>query len=56
MAFPSSEVHLLLTHLRIFQRLTVGVVDQLIVELKESVAQVKGKPLGKGNMVTLYGQ
>jgi hypothetical protein len=37
------------------QRLTVGVVEQLITELKECIADVKGKPLGKGNMVTLYG-
>jgi len=36
-------------------RLTVGVVEQLITELKECIADVKGKPLGKGNMVTLYG-
>ncbi|KAG8821002.1 hypothetical protein FRC17_009949 [Serendipita sp. 399] len=36
-------------------RLTVGVVEQLIADLKECVAQVKGKPTGKGNMVTLYG-
>lgn len=38
-----------------FKRLTVGVVEQLITELKECIADVKGKPLGKGNMVTLYG-
>jgi len=36
-------------------RLTVSVVEQFIVELKECVADVKGKPLGQGNMVTLYG-
>ncbi|KAG8838416.1 hypothetical protein FRC18_004696 [Serendipita sp. 400] len=37
------------------QRLTVGVVEQFIADLKECVEQVKGKPTGKGNMVTLYG-
>ncbi|KAG8788586.1 hypothetical protein FRC20_008180 [Serendipita sp. 405] len=36
-------------------RLTVGVVEQFIADLKECVEQVKGKPTGKGNMVTLYG-
>ncbi|CAG7854627.1 Sphingosine-1-phosphate lyase Short=S1PL; Short=SP-lyase; Short=ySPL; AltName: Full=Bestowed of sphingosine tolerance 1; AltName: Full=Sphingosine-1-phosphate aldolase [Serendipita indica DSM 11827] len=36
-------------------RLTVNVTEQLIADLKDAVAQVKGKPTGKGNMVTLYG-
>lgn len=36
-------------------RLTVGAVDQLIADLKDSVESVKGQPPGKGSMVTLYG-
>ncbi|PVG02577.1 putative sphingosine-1-phosphate lyase [Serendipita vermifera] len=36
-------------------RLTVPMVDQLIADLKDCVESVKGRPLGKGNMVTLYG-
>lgn len=51
--FYCSQVHFMLNSC--FQRLTVGVVEQLITELKECIADVKGKPLGKGNMVTLYG-
>jgi hypothetical protein len=39
----------------LLQRLTVPMVDQLIADLKDCVEGVKGQPLGKGNMVTLYG-
>ncbi len=45
----------MLTGASLLQRLTVSVVDQLIADLKDCVESVRGKPLGKGSMVTLYG-
>jgi hypothetical protein len=30
--------------------------DQFIADLRDCVADAKGKPVGKGNMVALYGQ
>ncbi|CAE6430482.1 unnamed protein product [Rhizoctonia solani] len=36
-------------------RLTVPMADQFIADLKDCVAEAKGKPAGKGNMVALYG-
>ncbi|KAH9944721.1 PLP-dependent transferase [Amylocystis lapponica] len=36
-------------------RLTVPVVDTLIVDLKDAVRDAKAAPSGKGTMVTLYG-
>jgi hypothetical protein len=30
--------------------------DQFIADLRDSVAEAKGKPAGKGNMVALYGK
>ncbi|KAG8895000.1 hypothetical protein FRB99_000824 [Tulasnella sp. 403] len=36
-------------------RLTTKMTEQFIQDLKESVQEAKGKPPGKGTMVTLYG-
>ncbi|KAB5596036.1 Sphinganine-1-phosphate aldolase [Ceratobasidium theobromae] len=36
-------------------RLTVPMADQFIADLKDCVAEAKGKPAGKGSMVALYG-
>ncbi|KAG9097706.1 hypothetical protein FS749_005691 [Ceratobasidium sp. UAMH 11750] len=36
-------------------RLTVPMAEQFIADLKDCVAEAKGKPAGKGNMVALYG-
>ncbi|KAG9109088.1 hypothetical protein FRC07_008369 [Ceratobasidium sp. 392] len=36
-------------------RLTVPMADQFIADLKDCVADARGKPAGKGNMVALYG-
>ncbi|KAG8732058.1 hypothetical protein FRC10_001262 [Ceratobasidium sp. 414] len=36
-------------------RLTIPMAEQFIADLKDCVADAKGKPAGKGNMVALYG-
>jgi hypothetical protein len=40
---------------RRLQRLTVPLVDTFVSDLKQSVQDVKGSPVGEGTMVTLYG-
>lgn len=37
------------------KRLTVEVVENLISDLKVAVQEAKGKPLGQGTMVAIYG-
>jgi len=36
-------------------RLTVAAVDQFITDLKECIEEAKTRPIGSGNMVTVYG-
>jgi hypothetical protein len=38
-----------------FQRLTVPIVDTFIADLKDSIAEAKASPSGKGTMVAIYG-
>jgi len=38
------------------QRLTTGLVDQFIADLKDSVREAKLSPSGSGSMVTVYGE
>ena len=40
----------------IVQRLTLPIVDQFIVDLKDAVREAKLAPSGQGTMVAIYGK